>query len=160
MKPPARPACQPCSFITRSASTAIPGGLTAEQQIARDLEDRPVVNSKYLPPLIQHVGLCEDTVVRYLVQVLHAVVACQVLVEHQRVDQNCRGHPQRLIAVRLLQMLDDCRLRVAAQLCRLPQNSRCVLNAFLQDVDRPLDGVLRRSRVDDERSQVPDAAAR
>ena len=77
--------------------------IDGKQQVAGDLEYRPVVNAEYLPPLLQHARLRKNAAVRNLVEVLHAVLARQVLVKHQRVDQYRCGHPQRLVAVRLLQ---------------------------------------------------------
>ena len=131
-----------------------------EQQVTRDVEYRPVVDAEDFAPLGQHIAQSQDAVVLFLniVQALHTVLTGHVLVEDQRVDKNGRGHPQRLLAVRLLEMSSYPRLSVVSELHGLPHNDRRILYAPLEDLDRPLDGVFRCRRVHSEGCQISDAA--
>ena len=91
----------------------------AAEQVACDVEDRPVVDAENLAPLGQHVGPKQDAVVGYLVEVVYAMLPGHVLVEDQSVDDYRRGHAQRLLAVRLLEQFGYRAFRAFPEVCRL-----------------------------------------
>ena len=143
------------------------------------MEDRPVVDIEDILPLLDECMLVdppERRIVLQLIQVPNSLVAPQILLIRQRVDDDRSAHPRSLIPRRLVGLLLIrllLRLRRTPQLCRprlpkLLRKRRCKIQILLASYKRHArilsavgerlrgsgNDVLRHGRRTDELDQV------